>query len=61
MSQDSNEKSTNIKDSMYYWLGRQKPFIINDEYKLELLYIDKVNHSAKIMITNLKTNVKEVI
>lgn len=43
-----------IKDSLYWWLGRSKPFIINDEYKLELLFIDKINNSAKIKITNLK-------
>ena len=40
---------------LYYWLGKSKPFFINGEYKLELLFIDKVNHSAKIQITNLKT------
>ena len=45
-----------IKDSIWYWLGKKKPFIINDEYKLELLYIDKINNSAKILITNLKDN-----
>ena len=44
-----------IKDSMFWWLGKKKPFIINDEYKLELLFIDKINNSAKIQITNLKT------
>ena len=44
-----------LKDSMYWWLGRKKPFIINDEYKLELLYIDHSNYTAKIRITNLKT------
>lgn len=44
-----------LKDSLYWWLGRSKPFIINDEYKLELLFVDKVNNSAKIRITNLKT------
>ena len=43
-----------IKDSLWYWLGKKKPFIINNEYKLELLYIDKNNNSAKIRITNLK-------
>jgi len=43
-----------LKDSLYWWLGRRKPFIINDEYKLELLVIDKINNSAKIRITNLK-------
>ncbi len=44
-----------IKDSLYWWLGHKKPFIINEEYKLELLFIDKENNSAKILITNLKT------
>ena len=44
-----------LKDSLYWWLGRKKPFIINDEYKLELLFIDKINNSAKIRVTNLKT------
>ena len=43
-----------IKTSIYWWLGSKKPFIINDEYKLELLFIDKDNNSAKILITNLK-------
>jgi hypothetical protein len=45
-----------LKDSLYWWLGKKRPFIINNEYKLELLFIDKVNCSAKILITNLKTN-----
>ena len=44
-----------IKDSMWWWLGKKNPFVINDEYKLELLFIDKINNSAKIKITNLKT------
>jgi hypothetical protein len=46
-----------LKDSIYWWLSKSKPFFINDEYKLELLFVDKVNNSAKIQITNLKTNV----
>lgn len=45
-----------LKDSLQWWLGKRKPFIINDEYKLELLFIDKENNSAKIKITNLKDN-----
>ncbi len=45
-----------IKDSLYWWLGKKKPFIINGEYQLELLHVDKVNNSAKILVTNLKTN-----
>lgn len=49
-----------LKDSLYWWLGKKRPFFINDEYKLELLFIDKVNNSAKIRITNLKNgSVKE--
>ena len=43
-----------LQDSLYWWLGKKKPFIINDEYKLELLFIDKINNSAKIRVTNLK-------
>lgn len=46
----------NLKDSIRWWLVKRKPFIINDEYKLELLYIDRDHMSAKIRITNLKTN-----
>ena len=46
-----------LKDSLYWWLGKKKPFIINDEYKLELLFVDKINNSAKIRVTNLKTGV----
>lgn len=44
-----------IKDSLYWWLGKKKAFVINDEYKLELLFIDKINNSAKIKVTNLKS------
>lgn len=54
-SEDDLKKKCNIKDSIYYWLGKSKPFYINGEYMLKLLFIDKVNHSAKIEITNLKT------
>lgn len=50
-----------IKDSIWYWLGKKKPFYINDEYKLELLYIDKINNSAKIKITNLKSSSSSII
>lgn len=44
-----------LKTQLYWWLGRKRPFIINDEYRIELIFIDKVNNSAKIQITNLKT------
>lgn len=44
-----------LKNSLTWWLGRKRPFIVNDEYQIELLFIDKINNSAKIKITNLKT------
>lgn len=44
-----------LKTQLYWWLGKRRPFIINDHYKIELLFIDKVNNSAKIQITNLQT------
>ncbi len=44
-----------LKTQLYWWLSRNRPFVINDEYEVELLFIDKVNNSAKIQITNLKT------
>ena len=43
-----------LKDSLWWWLSKRKPFVINNEYELELLYIDKINNSVKIRITNLK-------
>jgi hypothetical protein len=54
-------KENNIKDSIYYWLSKSKPFYINGEYALELLWIDKINNSAKIQITNLKTKTVETL
>ena len=44
-----------LKSSLYWWLGKRRPFVINDEYKIELLFIDKENNSVKIQVTNLKT------
>lgn len=46
----------NLKDSLYWWLGKKRPFIVNDEYSIELLYIDTEHGSAKIRVTNLKTD-----
>jgi hypothetical protein len=43
-----------LKDSLYWWLGKKKPFVINDEYKIELLHIDRDHYSAKIRVTNIK-------
>ena len=45
-----------LVDSLTWWLGKKKPFIVNDEYEIRLLFIDKINNSAKIQITNLKTH-----
>ena len=49
------EYAGRLKDSIVWWLGRRKPFIINDEYRVELLYIDREHYSAKLKITNIKT------
>lgn len=43
-----------IRDSICWKLGTKKPFIINDEYKLELLYIDNRRGKVEIRITNIK-------
>jgi len=45
-----------LKDSLYWWLSSKRSFFINDEYKIELLHIDREHNSAKIRITNLKSN-----
>ncbi len=50
-----------LKDTLVWWLGKKKPFVINDEYEIKLLFIDKINHSAKIEITNLKTKETETV
>ena len=44
-----------LRDSLYWWLGKKRPFIINDEYKIELLHIDREHVSAKIRVTNLRS------
>ena len=44
-----------LKTQLYWWLGKRRPFVINDEYRIELLFIDKENNSVKIQVTNLKT------
>ncbi len=55
MSNTSSKFAGKLKDKLYWFLGKKKPFIINDEYKIELLYIDRDHYSAKIQITNLKS------
>lgn len=58
---DDSSYANKLQSSLYWWLGKKRPFIINDEYKLELLFIDKINNSAKIKITNLKTGIEELL
>ncbi len=50
-----------LQNTLTWWLGKKKPFVINDEYEIKLLFIDKVNHSAKIEITNIKTREKNTM
>ena len=45
-----------LKTQLYWWLSTRRGFVINDEYRIELLHIDKNNSSAKILVTNLKSN-----
>lgn len=47
-----------LKTKLYWWLNKKRPFYINGEYKVELLYIDKNQSSVKILITNLKNESK---
>ena len=58
MSEKLNSYANKLRDSLYWWLGKKRPFIINDEYKIELLHIDREHLSAKIRVTNLRTGVE---
>ena len=58
---DSTGYSGKLKSSLTWWLGKKRSFSINDEYKLELLFIDKINNSAKIQITNLKSGLPQEV
>lgn len=59
------EDVSNFKDRLHstlvWWLGKKKAFNINGEYEIRLLFIDKINNSAKIEITNLKSNTKSLM
>jgi len=50
-----SDYSGKLKTQLFWWLSKSRPFYVNDEYKIELLFIDKNFMSAKILITNLKT------
>jgi hypothetical protein len=70
MSKSSAEKASykgKLKDSLFWWLGTKRPFYANDDYKIELIYVDREHNSAKIKVTNLKngdvvtTGIEEVV
>lgn len=54
-----NSYADKLKDSLYWWLSPKRPFFVNDEYKIELLHIDRNHESVKIRITNLKNNTSQ--
>lgn len=56
MSDDKKKFAGRLKDRIWWFLSKKKPFYINDEYKIELEYVDKKTGNAKIIVTNLKTN-----
>lgn len=53
MSKPKKSK-TEITGEFSWWLSKKRPFIINDEYKLELEFVDLNHMSARIKITKLK-------
>jgi len=53
-------KPTQITDELTWWLSK-KGFNLNNEYRIDLIWIDKKNNSAKIKITNLKTKISEEV
>jgi hypothetical protein len=50
-----------LKSSLYWWLSKTRPFIVNDEYQIDLLFIDKDNNTAKIRVTNIRTNESQTL
>lgn len=50
-----------LKTQLFWWLARNgRPFIINDEYSIELLFVDKEALTAKILVTNLKSQETQI-
>jgi hypothetical protein len=45
-----------IVSKFTWWLKPSNPFIINDEYSIKLVHIDKTKNMVKIEVTNLKNN-----
>jgi hypothetical protein len=60
MDKEKKERSKkNIVDSMFWWLKKDRPFYIGDEYRIELVRSNGLllrGNSVKILITNLKNN-----
>jgi hypothetical protein len=52
---ESKSFAGKVTTSLWWWLGKRRPFILDDQFKIELLFIDTYNMSAKIRVTNLKT------
>lgn len=50
----SSDFADKLKDTLYWHLYPNKPFIINDEYQIKLIYLDKKRNIAKIEISNIK-------
>lgn len=59
--EESGKKNAKIVNAMYWWLNRRRSFIVNDEYEIELIEIDKKRNTAKILVRNLKTNSQTVV
>jgi hypothetical protein len=59
--EEPGKKNAKIVNAMYWWLNRHRSFIVNDEYEIELIEIDKKRGTAKILVRNLKTNSQTVV
>jgi len=43
-----------LTNSLYWWMSRKKSFIINDEYRIDLIQVNPKANTAEIKITNLQ-------
>lgn len=48
------EKTKSVVSQMYWWLSKKRSFYIGDDYRIDLIEVNKKNGNAKILITNLK-------
>lgn len=49
---EENKKS--IITQMYWWLSKRRSFFIGDDYRIDLVEINRKTGNVKIMVTNLK-------